>query len=83
METVAMLVIPAVLTLAAVRLMLLPLRGGVKFIIHAACGFLCLWLVNLTSGLTGVNFPVNAVTVLTAGFLGLPGMGVMALLALG
>lgn len=81
METFVTLLIPGVLALAAVRVMLLPLRGAVKLGIHAACGFLCLWILNTVSALTGIRFPVNAATVLVAGCLGLPGMGLMALLA--
>ncbi|HCP71252.1 MAG TPA: SigmaK-factor processing regulatory BofA, partial [Clostridiales bacterium] len=46
----------------------------------SGCGFLCLWLLNSVSAFTGAYFPINAVTVLVAGFLGLPGIGVMALL---
>ena len=53
-----------------------------KLAIHAGCGFLCLWLLNTVSPYSGIVFPVNAVTVLIAGVLGLPGIGLMALLAL-
>ena len=48
---------------------------------HSGCGFACLWLLNSVSGFTGIAFPINAVSVLIAGFCGLPGIGLMALLA--
>lgn len=81
MERYALLVIPALLSIVLVRLLLMPMRLIFKLGLHAGCGFLCLWLLNTLSGFTGIFFPINAVTVLTAGFLGLPGIGIMAVLA--
>lgn len=80
MENFVALLIPVFLTFTLLRLLLLPLGGIAKFAIHAGCGFLCLWLLNSISGFTGIFFPINAVTVLTAGFLGVPGIGILALL---
>ena len=77
-----MLLIPALVALIMVRLLLIPMKLIFKIGIHSGCGFLCLWLLNSVAGFTGVFFPINAVTVLTAGFLGLPGIALMALLAI-
>ena len=66
--------------LVLVRLLLMPMKLIFKIGIHSGCGFLCLWLLNSVAAFTGAYFPINAVTVLVAGFLGLPGIGVMALL---
>lgn len=81
MEKFVTLLIPALVALVLVRLLLMPMKLIFKIGIHSGCGFLCLWLLNSVAPFTGVYFPINAVTVLTAGFLGLPGIGVMALLA--
>ena len=81
MEKFVTLLIPALIALVLVRMLLMPMKLIFKVGIHSGCGFLCLWLLNSVSAFTGVYFPINAVTVLTAGFLGLPGIGVMALLA--
>ena len=81
MEEFVTLLIPAMLALVAVRLMLIPMKFFFKLLIHSACGFLCLWMLNSIAGFTGIFFPINAVTVLTAGILGLPGVGILALLA--
>lgn len=81
METWITLLIPALLALVLVRLLLLPLRSMLKLAIHSGCGFLCLWLLNTVSGFTGIAFPMNAVTILIAGILGLPGIGLLAVLA--
>ena len=81
MENFVTLLIPALLAVILVRMLLMPMKLLFKILIHSGCGFLCLWLLNSVAGFTGIYFPMNAVTVLVAGFLGLPGIGVMALLA--
>lgn len=80
MENIVTLLIITVLSVVLIRLLALPLRLLAKLVIHSGCGFLCLWLLNTVSAFTGVYLPVNAATVLIAGFLGLPGIGVIALL---
>lgn len=81
MEEFITLLIPALVGIVLVRLLLLPLKFLCKLGIYSGCGFLCLWLLNTLSAFTGIAFPINAITVLTAGFLGLPGIGLLAVLA--
>ena len=80
MEKFAAIAITALLIFGLLRLIALPLRLGIKILLNSACGFVCLFLLNSISGFTGVYFPINYVTVIIAGFLGLPGIGVLALL---
>ena len=80
METFVILLIPALLALVLVRLLFLPMKLAAKLLLHSAAGLLCLGLLNSVSGFTGIFFPINAVTVLIAGFLGLPGIALMTLL---
>lgn len=80
MEKIVSLLIPAALAAGVFRLVAAPLRLGWKLLLHSACGFLCLWLVNTVQNFTGFSIPINAVTVLVAGTLGLPGMALLALL---
>ena len=80
MENFAALLIPVVLLFLLLRLIALPIKLGWKILINSSCGFLCLWLLNSISGFTGIRFPINAVTACVAGFLGLPGIGLLALL---
>ncbi len=80
MENVVTLLIPALLGVIAIRLMVLPMQWAAKLAVHAGCGFACLWILNTVSTFTGILFPINAVTVLIAGFLGVPGIGLIALL---
>ena len=81
MEKFVTLLIPALMAIVLIWLLILPVKLAFKLAIHSACGFVCLWLLNLAAGFTGIFFPINAVTVLVAGFLGIPGIGIMALLA--
>ena len=80
MEKFATLIIPALLVLVLLRIIAMPIRWFWKLSINSACGFLCLWLLNSVFAFTHLYFPVNAVTVVIAGFLGLPGIGALALM---
>ena len=73
MENIVTLVIPLLLIFTLLRIIALPIRWFWKISINSACGFFCLWLLNSVAAFTGLCFPVNAVTVVIAGFLGLPG----------
>lgn len=79
MENFVTLLIPALLLCLLVRVLILPIRWFWKVLLNSACGFVCLWLLNSAAGFTGIWFPVNAVTVVVAGFLGIPGIGLLAL----
>ena len=80
MESFDVLVIPAVLAVLLVQMLAAPVRWLWKAAAHSLCGFLCLWLLRSVSFATGVLIPLNAVTVAAAGFLGLPGIALCALL---
>ena len=79
MEKFATLIIPAFLLLAVLRIIALPIRWFWKLTVNSACGFVSLWLLNSVTAFTGLYFPVNGVTVVIAGFLGLPGIALLAL----
>ena len=55
-----------------------PIKLVFKILLNALGGFLCLWIFNLTAGFTGLFLPINMITATTAGFLGLPGMALLA-----
>ena len=73
------LFIPLLLLGLLLRFLALPIRWGYKIALNSFGGFLCLWLLNSVSGFTGIRFPVNSVTAAVAGFLGLPGILLLAL----
>ena len=78
MENILSVLIPVALVLVLLRILALPIRWSVKLLINGGCGFLCLWLLNWISGFTGVFFPINPITAAIAGFLGLPGIALLA-----
>ena len=80
MENFVTLMIIVLMTVFLIRMLLAPMKLIFKLAIHSVCGFLCLWLLNTVSGFTGIYLPVNAVTVAIAGFLGIPGITLIALL---
>ena len=82
MEEIVLLLIPILLAIVLIRLLLLPMKFVFKLLLHAAAGFLCLWLLNAIAPFTGVLFPINAVTSAIAGILGLPGIALLAILAI-
>ena len=81
MEKFTALLIPALMTGILIRFLFLPMKWIFKIGIHSGCGFLCLWLLNTIAPFTEITFPMNAVTVLIAGTLGIPGIGLLAILA--
>lgn len=78
MENIVSILIPVVLIILVLRLLAAPLKLAVKLVINSLGGLICLWLLNWISGFTGILFPVNAVTAAVAGFLGLPGIVLLA-----
>ena len=82
MENFVVLAIPALLSFILIRLLFVPMKWVLRLALHGLCGLLCLWLLNSASGFTGLFLPINAVTVLLAGTLGMPGLVLIALLEL-
>ena len=80
MEKLLLLLALGGLLMALVRLVMAPIRLLWKLMINGLLGFAGLWIVNLLLGFTGFAIPINAVTVLLAGTLGLPGIGILAVL---
>ena len=78
MENILSLIVQILIIFLLLRIIAAPVRLGVKILLNSACGFACLWLLNWISGFTGIFFPINPVTALIAGFLGLPGIGLLA-----
>ena len=82
MEKIVVLLLVAVGAWLLLRLLLTPMKWGWKLLIHGIGGVGCLWLMNILSVWTGIQFPINPITALVAGFLGLPGIALLALVQL-
>ena len=59
--------------IALLRVFSAPLKLAVKLLVNTLLGFLALWAVNLTAGVTGIAPGVNVFNALVIGILGLPG----------
>lgn len=80
MKNYASFLIPGLIGLFLFRLTWIPIRKTWQLAVHSAAGLAGLVLCNCLSGITGLVFPINAVTVLMAGFGGLPGIALLAIL---
>jgi len=62
------------------RLLLVPLKILLKLVYNGLIGGAILFLVNLVGGYFGLYIPINPITALVAGFLGVPGVILLVLL---
>lgn len=65
--------------IALIRVFSAPLRLALKLLANTALGFLALWAVGLTSGVTGIVLGLNLWNALIIGILGLPGFALLLL----
>jgi len=65
--------------IALIRIFSTPLRVALKLLVNTLLGFLALWAVNLTAGLTGVALGLNLLNALVIAILGLPGFVLLLL----
>ena len=65
--------------IALIRVFSAPLRLALKLLATTALGFLALWAVGLTSGITGIALGLNLWNALVIGILGLPGFALLLL----
>ncbi|MHB1127696.1 MAG: pro-sigmaK processing inhibitor BofA family protein [Bacillota bacterium] len=62
------------------RVLTKPLRLLVRLVVNSLFGLLLLWGFNFLGTFLGMTIPINIVTILTAGFLGIPGLILLILL---
>ena len=79
MESILALLIPVIVGILVLKFIMSQIGCLWKIAINSASGFLCLWLLNLVSGITGIVFEINFVTALLVGFLGIPGILLLVL----
>ena len=74
MENILALIVPVLIAIFVIKLLLSQVKLIWKIAANSLSGFICLWLLNLASGLTGIVFEINFITALVVGFLGIPGI---------
>lgn len=77
MENLPILLAQALLGLLLFRILLKSLKWGLRLALNAGAGLVGLSLINTVPS---IMIPINAVTVLIAGILGIPGIGLLVLL---
>ena len=78
-EIGALCVVGAFLLFAAVRLFRGPVKLALRVLVNSALGFGAVWLLNLTTSVTGLSLGLNWFNALLIGILGLPGFGLLLL----
>ena len=61
------------------RMMLVPLKKILKFMAGSVIGGLCLIILNLMGGVLGISVPINIITAVVVGILGIPGLAVLVI----
>jgi len=77
MENIAIPLAGALIGFLLFKCLLKPLKWGLRLALNSGAGLLSLMLLSTVPALA---VPINAVTVLAAGTLGLPGLGLLVLL---
>ena len=67
------------LVVVCLRLFAARLRLALKVAFNSALGFGAVWLLNLTTSVTGLSLGLNWFNALLIGILGLPGFGLLLL----
>ena len=66
--------------IALLRVFSAPLRVALRLLANTLLGFLALWVVQLTSGLTGIALGMHLWNALVVGILGVPGFVLLLLI---
>ena len=82
METVSSVLMTAaavVFVVLLIRILLKPIKGILKFLFHAAFGYVLLLVVSFLGDFIGIQIEMNLLNILIAGFFGIPGVIVLVL----
>ena len=79
-DTLALGLVLLFLLVACLRLLRQPLRLALRVLLNSALGFCAVWLLNMTTAVTGMSLGLNLFNALTIGVLGVPGLGLLLLL---
>ena len=79
MENILALVVPVLIGILVVKFLFSQVKLIWKLAVNSISGFICLWLLNLVSGITGIVFEINLLTTLIVGILGVPGIVLLVL----
>ena len=82
MSYLTMILIAAVVLLVAKFVLNINTKGLIELIINIILGILIIWLINMFGSGLGINIPLNWITAIVVGVLGVPGVIILVLLSL-
>ena len=78
-EKIALGLVLLFLVVMCLRLFAAPLKLALKVLLNSALGFGAVWLLNLTTVVTGLSLGLNLFNAAIIGILGIPGFGLLLL----
>lgn len=78
-EKIALGLVLLFLVAVCLRLFAAPLKLALKVAVNSALGFGAVWLLNLTTAVTGLSLGLNIFNAVVIGILGIPGFGMLLL----
>lgn len=82
MDSIIILAAAAVFVFLFIKLLTKPIKGLLKFALHAALGYVLLFIVNFFGSTVGIGLDTNLLNAAIIGFFGVPGVIVLVLLKL-
>jgi inhibitor of the pro-sigma K processing machinery len=79
-EKIGLGLVALILIVACVRLFASPLKLTLRVLCNSLLGFAALWILNLTTAVTGLSLGLNLFNALVIGILGVPGFFLLLLL---
>ena len=79
LEKIALGLVLLFLVVVCLRLFAAPLKLALKVLLNSALGFGAVWLLNLTTAVTGLSLGLNLFNAVIIGILGIPGFGLLLL----
>lgn len=82
MNYLTMVLVAIIVLLVAKFILNLNLRRIIELAINIVLGIIVLWLLNKFGGSLGISIPINVITAIVVGILGIPGVIILVLLNL-
>ena len=74
MQEIIALAVPVLFIFLFIKVLMTPMKLIFKLLLNTGCGFVCLFLLNLLSGFTGIVFELNFITAAIVGFWDCPAL---------
>ena len=82
MNYLTMILVAIIVLMVAKFVLNLNIRRIIELAINIVLGIIILWLLNKFGGSLGISIPINIITALVVGILGIPGVIILVLLNL-